>query len=196
MIKTNGYFQLHRSIFANPVVTKDQDYFLVWIYILAQAEYEQGKKVDFGGKTITLKPGQFTIGISRQMLDDLRRIQRNLSKNKLFRILKRYESEKQIEKLSDGRSTLISVLNYEQYQNIGTENETEMRNKWETSGKPVGTKELNKRNKRNKRNKKDPSLDPERSAPVPEEDDDENYVQDPSTMWCTEEEWEAAEGDT
>lgn len=182
MIKTNGYFQLHRSIFANPVVTKDQDYFLVWIYILAQAEYEKGKRVDFGGKTITLKPGQFTIGVSRQMLDDLRRIQRKLSKNKLFRILKRYESEKQIEKLSDGRSTLISVLNYEQYQNIGTENETEMRNKWETSGKPVGTKELNKRKKIKKRNKEDPSLDPEGSAPVPEEEN-------PSMM--TDEEWEA-----
>lgn len=164
MIKTNGYFQLHRSIFANPVVTKDQDYFLVWIYILAQAEYEEGKKVDFGGKTITLKPGQFTIGVSRQMLDDLRRVQRKLSKNKLFRILKRYESEKQIEKLSDGRSTLISVVNYEQYQKIGTENETEMRNEWETSGKPVGTKELNKRNKRNKRNKEEPSP-PEGAGP-------------------------------
>lgn len=180
MIKTNGYFQLHRSIFANPVVTKDQDYFLVWIYILAQAEYEEGKRVDFGGKTITLKPGQFTIGVSRQMLDDLRRVQRKLSKNKLFRILKRYESEKQIEKLSDGRSTLISVLNYEQYQKIGTENETEMRNKWETSGKPVGTKELNKRNKINKRNKEDPSLDPEGSAPAHEE----------SESILTDEEWE------
>jgi hypothetical protein len=116
------------------------------------------------------------------MLDDLRRVQRKLSKNKLFRILKRYESEKQIEKLSDGRSTLISVLNYEQYQNIGTENETEMRNKWETSGKPVGTKELNKRKKIKKRNKEDPSLDPEGSAPVQEEEN-------PSMM--TDEEWEA-----
>lgn len=181
MIKTNGYFQLHRSIFANPVVTKDQDYFLVWIYILAQAEYEQGKKVDFGGKTITLKPGQFTIGISRQMLDDLRRIQRNLSKDKLFRILKRYVSEKQIAKVSDGRSTLISVLNYEQYQNIAIENATEMQNGCETSAKPVRTKELNKRKKINKRNKEDQSLDPEGSAPVPEEN--------PSMM--TDEEWEA-----
>ena len=169
MIKTNGYFQLHRSIFANPVVTKDQDYFLVWIYILAQAEYEEGKRVDFGGKTITLKPGQFTIGVSRQMLGDLRRIQRNLSKDKLFRILKRYVSEKQIAKQSDGRSTLISVLNYEQYQNIAIENATEMQNECETSAKPVRTKELNKRKKINKRNKEDPSLDPEGSAPAPEE---------------------------
>lgn len=182
MIKTNGYFQLHRSIFANPVVTKDQDYFLVWIYILAQAEYEEGKRVDFGGKTITLKPGQFTIGVSRQMFDDLRRIQRNLSVDKLFRILKRYASEKQIAKQSDGRSTLISVLNYEQYQNIAIENATEMQNKCKTSAKPVRTKELNKRKKINKRNKEDPSLDPEGSAPVPEEEN-------PSMM--TDEEWEA-----
>ena len=29
--------------------------------------------------------------------------------------------------------------------------------------------------------------------PIIEDDDDENYVQDPSTMWCTDEEWEAGE---
>ena len=110
------------------------------------------------------------------MLGDLRRIQRNLSKDKLFRILKRYVSEKQIAKQSDGRSTLISVLNYEQYQNIAIENATEMQNECETSAKPVRTKELNKRNK------KDPSLDLEGSAPVPEEEN-------PSMM--TDEEWEA-----
>ena len=116
------------------------------------------------------------------MLGDLRRIQRNLSKDKLFRILKRYVSEKQIAKQSDGRSTLISVLNYEQYQNIAIENATEMQNECETSAKPVRTKELNKRKKINKRNKKDPSLDLEGSAPVPEEEN-------PSMM--TDEEWEA-----
>ena len=182
MIKTNGYFRLHRSLFANPIVTKDQDYFLVWIYILSQAEYEKGHKVDFGGKTITLKPGQFTIGISRQMLGDLRRIQRNLSKDKLFRILNRYVSEKQIAKQSDGRSTLISVLNYEQYQFFATENATEAQNECETSAKPVRTKEIKKSNKRNKRNKEDQSLDPEGSAPAPEEEN-------PSMM--TDEEWEA-----
>ena len=50
MIKTNGYFRLHRTVFLNPVVTKDEDYFLVWIYILSQAEYEKGHKFDFGKK--------------------------------------------------------------------------------------------------------------------------------------------------
>lgn len=174
MIKTNGYFRLHRSIFANPVVTKDQDYFLVWIYILSQAEYEKGNKVDFGGKTITLKPGQFTIGVSRQMLGDLHRIQRNLSKDKLFRILKRYVSEKQIAKQSDGRSTLITVLNYEQYQNIAIENATEMQNECETSAKPVRTKEINKKNKKNKRKESDPPPSDEVAVAYEEEDEDDD----------------------
>ena len=146
MIKTNGYFRLHRTIFLNPVVTKDEDYFLVWIYILSQAEYEKGHKVDFGGKTIILKPGQFTIGVGNQMLIDLQRVKRDFSKSKLFRILKRYESETQIERLTDGRTSLITVLNWSQYQKSETESETKSKQNRNSNETPVTTKEINKKN--------------------------------------------------
>lgn len=174
MIKTNGYFRLHRTVFLNPVVTKDEDYFLVWIYILSQAEYEKGHKVDFGKKVITLKPGQFTIGISNQMLNDLKRVKQGFSKSKLFRILKRYESEMQIEKLTDGKTSLITVLNWSQYQKSETENETESKQNRETSEKPVRPKEINKINKRIKNKESDPPPSDEGAVAYEEEDEDDD----------------------
>ena len=171
MIKTNGYFRLHRSIFLNPVVTKDPDYFLVWVYLLSQAEYEKGRKVDFGKEVITLKPGQFTIGISNQMLADLQRVKRDFSKSKLFRILKRYESEMQIEKRTDGQTSLITVLNWSQYQKSDTECETNSTQNRKTSEKRVKPKERNTRNK-NKEIKEGASSLPE-EAPAPEEEEEE-----------------------
>lgn len=116
MIKTKGYFLLHRSIWSNPTIMKDVEHLVVWIYILSQVEWEDGRVVDFGGKKITLKAGQMTIGVSNQMYSDLKHILPHLTKDKLFRILKCYSDAKQIAKQRSARCSLITVLNWDKYQ--------------------------------------------------------------------------------
>lgn len=174
MIKTNGFFYLHRSIFLNPIVTKNPDYFIVWVYILSQAEYEPGRKVDFGGKTIELKPGQFTIGISGQMLHDLQGIDSTFTKSRLFRILKRFKSETQIETERSGKCTLFTVVNWDKYQKSGTQNGTKKKQKRNGSETAAVTKEEYKEDK--KKEEKTPPVSDEKIL-KPGEVDEEGWVQ-------------------
>lgn len=142
MGKKNGYFLLHRSIFQNPIVTKDADYFMVWIYILSQAEWEDGKIVDFGGKKITLKAGQFTCGIKRQMLYELQKINPSLSETKLYRIVKCYSDAKQIATQRSARCSLFTVLNWDSYQNNAKQNESKLKVKCKTEKSKVPPNEI------------------------------------------------------
>lgn len=156
MIKTDGYFLLHRSLFENPTVTKDADYFITWIYILSQAEWKSGKRVEFGGRTIELQAGQFTTGVSNQMLSDLKKVNNDLNISKLNRVLKKLKIEKQIEQRTDHQCSLFTVLNWEKYQLSEQRNEQRVNNDRTTSEQRVNTNEINKeRNKGNKGNKKD-----------------------------------------
>lgn len=150
MIKENGFFLLHRSIWNNPSVTKDADHFITWIYILSQVEYESGKRVDFGGKIITLTSGQMTIGIRSQMLNDLKRVKDDLNEQKLYRIIKLFESEKQIETQRSSKCTLITVLNYDSYQKSERQNEKQMKNRWKTDEKQMVPKKQYKQIKERK----------------------------------------------
>ena len=133
MIKTDGFFFVHRSMLINPTVTKDAEYFITWIYILSQAEWKTGKMVDFGGQVIELKAGQFTVGVYSQMLSDLQKIEKRFNKSKLERILKRFENEKQIEKRGSNQCCLITVLNWEKYQQNENAFENQTRNERETN---------------------------------------------------------------
>ena len=142
MIKTDGYFLLHRSLFENPTVTKDADYFITWIYILSQAEWKSGKKVEFGGRIIELQAGQFTTGVSNQMLSDLKKVNKGLNVSKLNRIIKRLKNEKQIEQRTDHQCSLITVLNWEKYQVCEQRNEQQVNNDRKTSEQRVNTNEL------------------------------------------------------
>lgn len=151
MIKTDGYFLLHRSLFENPIVTKDADYFITWIYILSQAEWKSGKKVEFGGKTIELQAGQFTTGVSNQMLCDLKKVNNGLNVSKLNRVLKKLKIEKQIEQRSDHQCTLITVLNWDKYQLSEQRNEQRVNNDRTTSEQRVNTNEI--KEEENERNK-------------------------------------------
>lgn len=141
MIKTDGYFLLHRSLFENPVVTKDADFFVTWIYILSQAEWKPGKKVEFGGETIELQAGQFTTGVSNQMLSDLKKVNKGLNVSKLNRVLKKLKIEKQIEQRTDHQCTLITVLNWDKYQISEQRNEQRVNNDRTTSEQRVNTNE-------------------------------------------------------
>ena len=146
----NGYIKLHRKILDNPVVCKDSDYFAVWVYLLLNATH-CGCEVMFGGERTMLKPGEFTTGRKR-IASDL-----NISESKVQRILKRFESEHQIEQRTDRQCRLISIVSWDKYQENEQRNEQQVNNDRTTSEQRVNTKQecKNEKNEKNVRNNKD-----------------------------------------
>lgn len=134
----NGYIALYRKILQNPVVCKDADHLAVWVWLLLNAVWDE-QDVNFGGKKITLKPGQLTTGRKR-IADEL-----SVSESKVQRILKRFESEHQIEQRTDRQCRLISIVSWNEYQQSEQPNEHQMNNERTTSEQRVNTnKESNK----------------------------------------------------
>lgn len=127
----NGWFKFHRKIFDNPVCNKDSEYFYVWCWILANAKYEDGERELFKNEDKVLHKGQL-ITTTKKISEKL-----NVSESKVNRILKKLEIERQIERQTSTKNTLISVVNWEQYQSDEKQNEKQMTNQCKTSEKQM-----------------------------------------------------------
>jgi hypothetical protein len=132
-----GYIKIYRSLFDNPVVCKDNDHLAVWLYLLCDATHKD-YPVMFGGERITLKPGELTTGRNRIAL------KLNIHSSKVQRILKCFEIEQQIEQRTDRQCRLISIVNWEEYQNDEQRNGQRVNNEWTTSEQRVNTKQTHK----------------------------------------------------
>ena len=143
MSKRKGWIKIHRRILDNPIAFKDPDHFTVWMYLLLEVAHEE-YPVMFGGKKVILKPGQVTKGrvqIARET---------GVEQNKVYRILKLLESEHQIEQQKSNKCTLITVLNWEQYQHDEQQPEQQVNNNRTTSEQQLNTKQECKELKNNK----------------------------------------------
>ena len=127
-----GWIKLHRELLDNPVVTKDNDYLAVWIYLLLEATHSEVKR-DFNGEFITLKKGQLITG--RKSINSILKI----SESKIQRILKTFESEQQIEQQTNGKGRLISILNWDKYQKSEQQSEQQVNSERTTSEQRVNT---------------------------------------------------------
>lgn len=121
-----GWFEFHRQIFDNPICTKDSEYFFVWCYLLTEASYEE-QRVIFKNEEIILKKGQFLTTIK----DIASRL--NIDESKVNRILKKLEIEKQIEKQTSNKNTVITILNWEKYQSDEKQNDKPVTNECKTN---------------------------------------------------------------
>lgn len=127
-----GWIKIHRKILENPIVCKDTDTFSIWMYLLLNATHKEIDMV-FKGKRITLKPGQLITGrkvIAKQF---------DISESKVQRILKAFEIEQQIEQQTSRQNRLISIVNWDYYQQTEQQNEQQMNNKRTTSEQQVNT---------------------------------------------------------
>jgi hypothetical protein len=139
-----GWISLHRRIMEKGWYKKP-DHLRLWIHILLKASHE-GKQFWFNGKNTTIKAGQFITG--RKALS----IEIGISESKIERILNYFEkSEQQIEQQKSNKNRLISVVNWQQYQNIKQQNEQQVNNKRTTSEQQVNT--INNDNNYNNVNK-------------------------------------------
>ena len=171
-----SYVKLYRSIWNNPVVTKDAEYLAVWIWLLTHAEWRAGKCVIFGGNKITLESGQITTG--RKEISEKTKVE----ESKVQRILKRFEIEHQIEQVTDHRCRLITIVNWGIYQVSASASEQESEqvieqqvNKCRTSSEQVlNTNKEYKNNKNIKNNKNHHIYD----------DDDDEFLRGMEYMQC------------
>lgn len=139
-----GWVKIHRKILDNPISCKDSDYLAVWIYLLLNATHKEYDAL-FKGKRITLQKGQLitgTISISKKM---------KVNKDKVQRILKSFENDKQITQQTSNKNRLISIINWNEYQDIDKQNDKQVINKCETTDKQLITNK-NVKNIKNDKN--------------------------------------------
>lgn len=103
------YIKLFRSLVEKGWYNKSE-FVHLWIHLLITAK--RFKKEDyFNGSKIILKPGQFITG--RKKLSE----ETGIHESKIERILTFFEKQdKQIEQQKSNTSRLITIINYEQYQ--------------------------------------------------------------------------------
>ena len=137
-----GWIKLHRKTLDNPIVMKDGDHLAVWTWILCEAAYEPHQRL-FGKEKITIQPGQLLTS-AQYIAGELK-----LSESKVKRILKSFESERQIEQQSERYGRLITVLRWVDYQDDERQSERHVTDEWTTSDRQVNaTKESKKGRKK------------------------------------------------
>ena len=141
-----GWIKIHRKILENPIICKDSDYLAVWIYLLLNATHKEIPAL-FKGKKIILQKGQLITG-RKSMASQLK-----ISESKIFRIINDYKSEQQIEQQTSNKNSLITILNWDKYQQIEQQNEQQMNNKRTTNEQQMNTNK-NVKNDKNVKNEK------------------------------------------
>ena len=127
-----GWIKLHRKMLDNPVVWKDGDHLAVWIYLLLNATHKD-MDVLFRSKRITLKPGQLITG--RKSIAS----QLSISDSKVKRVLLAFESDQQIDRQRSNQNSLITILNWCEYQQTDQQNDQQVTSKRPASDQQVTT---------------------------------------------------------
>jgi len=127
-----GWIKIHRKMLDNPIICKDSDYLSVWIYLLVNATHKEIPAL-FKGQKITLKQGQLITG--RKSISSKLKI----SESKIYRIINDFKSEHQIEQQTSNKNSLITIINWNRYQNNEQQNETQMNNKRTTNEQQMNT---------------------------------------------------------
>lgn len=111
-----GWIKLHRKMLDNPIVMKDADHLAVWVYLLLHATHKEYPAI-FRGKKIVLQPGELITG-RKSIAEHLM-----ISDSKVTRVLELLESEHQIEQQTGNKNRLISIVNWDFYQETEQQSE-------------------------------------------------------------------------
>lgn len=129
-----GWIKFRRAWLDDPVIHKDNDTLLVWLYLVANAAIEPTPGM-FGGRPIVLQPGQLTTG--RRQLSEACGVQ----EKKVYRVLKLFESGQLIGQQTSNKNSLVSILPAATDQFCGQQDEQQMGSKWAANGQQMGTLE-------------------------------------------------------
>jgi len=117
MSDEGGWFKMHRKLSRNPRFNK-AIYLGLWCRLLMLAAYSD-RDVEWKEKRITLRPGQLTCG-SKQL-----HALTGIKPNSIYRMLKKFEEDKMIKRETSNRCTLITVMNWNRYQDIVLKKQSE-----------------------------------------------------------------------
>lgn len=143
----SGFVKLHRSILENPVLKKSSDRMAVWIFLLCSATHTE-YSVFFKGERFKLQPGQLITSRKSISLD------RNIEQSRVQRILKLFEEHQMIEQQTSSESRLITILNWQSYQNSEQQFEQQVNSDRTASEQQVNTNK-NERMKEGKKKEED-----------------------------------------
>ncbi len=104
----NGWISLHRKLIDSPIF-KNAHAMQLWIFLLLKANHKDGK-CTIGNRTIEVKRGQLLTG--RKSLSEAT----GIHTSKIERLLKMLKTEQQIEQQTSTKYRLISITNYDTYQ--------------------------------------------------------------------------------
>lgn len=133
----DGWIKLHRKALENPVVCKDAEYLAVWVYLLLKATHGDYPVLFRGQKTV-LRSGQLITG-RKKISEHLK-----IGESKVNRILQTFKAEQQIEQLTSNRNSLITIVNWEIYQECEQRIEQPVNNR-RTTGEQQANTNKNKR---------------------------------------------------
>lgn len=109
---SEGFITLHRSV-QKHWIWQEPEALKFWIALLQEANWQE-KKTMFNGSLLTVKRGELVFGrikYSRLL---------NISEKKIRRYLNLLEKEQMIGQQKTNKYTLISITNYESYQNAAS----------------------------------------------------------------------------
>lgn len=134
----SGFIALHREAFNHPLL-KDADRFRAWFWLVANAAWKPTRH-DARGRTIEVKRGQICAG--REHLAK----EWKWSPSAVERFLARLETEHMIERETGQGKSVITICNYDKYQDFSDETE-------HMSGQQIGQKSDRNRTAKEQGNK-------------------------------------------
>lgn len=141
----NGWIKLHRKIRDN-WIWEDPEKLRAWIDILLMVNRED-RSIPFNGKMIVVKKGQKLTSIV-QLSERW-----GWSRHRVYRFLDLLKQDNMCTADGTANGTLITVVNWDLYQSVGTPNGTTVGTpNGTTSGSTVGTQTRIKNNKEHKNN--------------------------------------------
>lgn len=153
MDKTKGWIKLYRSIEDHWLWDEPFNYQSAWIDLLMLVNHEPNK-VKISNEIIEIKPGQRWTSIRKLGL------RWKWKEEKVLKFLKLLESDGMIYKESNSRGTLLTIVNYEDFQGgdntLGnTSRGTVGSTQGNTSGNTSGRQTRMKKNEKNEKNEKE-----------------------------------------
>jgi len=134
MSNRQGFWVFHRKMWDNPYMNRPA-YLSVWCWLLSESQWQEGKRVIFCGKPVALKAGQLTCG--RKQISKTT----GVPSGTVYRILKTFENEHQIEQRTDKQKSMITILKWKDYQEREQESEQRMSNERATNEQRMNTTE-------------------------------------------------------
>jgi len=135
----NGWIKLHRKLLENPISQKPH-YAWLWIVLLLKANHSDNDFI-WNGEKQTCKRGQILTGRKQLSLET------NLKQGTIENILKYLEKDGQIEQQKTNKFRLITVKNYDKYQEVKQQSDNKVTTKWQQN-------DTNNNNKNEKNEKK------------------------------------------